>query len=94
MNEKKKKTLKKVGIIAGCFVGGAGLMWAGYLIGSYMPMNGYEMWIVKSKAPGKAIDILNHTPLMLKRWASTITLSPEEATKLVKTTNEILQEVV
>lgn len=94
MNEKTKKKLKKAGIIAGCVVGGAGLMYAGYLAGSYMPMNGCEMWIVKSKVPGKAIDILNHTPLMLKRWSSTITLSPEEATKLVKTTNEILQEVV
>lgn len=94
MNDKTKKKLKKAVIVAGCVIGGAGLMYAGYLAGTgFIRVPGiHTYWSIdKSTKAGKAID------LCCRKTLSPGTLgyafSKDEASTAAKLINGLLQEV-
>ena len=97
MNEKTKKTLKKVGIIAGCVVGGVGLMYAGYLAGTgFLKIPGIKtiVGVDKSTIPGQAFDLCIKKSFLPGNKCVAYPFNKDEAIEAVKTINGLIQEVV
>lgn len=94
MNDKTKKTLKKAGIIAVCVVGGAGLMYAGYLCGELIPIKGgRELIIHPPMKPNDVCRIGFKKPLIPRNKVIVYGLEKEGALELVRRINYYLQEV-
>lgn len=101
LNERKKtkKTLKKAGIIAGGVVAGAGLMYAGYLIGAdycSFPgvLNRTNISLCKSfKSAEYLLDLQIKKPLMPIGQCVHYGITKDQAIELVKAVNKVLQEV-
>jgi len=95
MNEKTKKTLKKVGMIAGGVAGAAGLMYVGYLAGAgFVPKLGNAFTgFDKSTLAGKAVDICLKPKLVPGKHGIGYALTKEQAIDAVKTINKLIQEV-